>query len=71
MKKLPLLAVRRIRTGSGAVVLPGNPIPGSSEWSVEVRKRRIKTGFAIEQPDNKKPKAKSRKDSKTKAETKE
>ena len=46
---LPLLAVRRIRTETGAVVLPGNPIPGSGDWSAAVKKLRIKQGFAVEQ----------------------
>ena len=58
MTKLPLIAVRRLRSGSGSVVLPGCPIPGSSEWSDDVRAKRIKTGFAQEQPQKIKSSAK-------------
>ena len=55
---LPLLALRRLRSDSGAVVLPGNPIPGSGDWAEEIKKRRIKQGFAQAQ---KAPTAKTKK----------
>ena len=60
---LPLLAVRRLRSDTGSVVLPGCPIPGSDRWSAEVRQRRIKQGFAMEgeKPKEVKPKKKAAK----------
>jgi hypothetical protein len=65
---LPLLALRPLRSETGAVVLPGRPIPGSGEWSAEVRTRRIKQGFAEEQ---KRSKSKTKKSAgKAKAEPK-
>ena len=66
---LPLLALRRLRTEAGAVVLPGNPIPGSGEWSAEVKQRRIKQGFAVAQKSKAPPK-KSAGKAKKKAEPK-
>tara|TARA_Y100001963_G_scaffold148235_1_gene225780 strand:- start:1215 stop:1424 length:210 start_codon:yes stop_codon:yes gene_type:complete len=56
----PLFAVRRLRSGTGGVVLPGCPIPGSDSWSAEVRERRIKQGFAKEGEKPKKAKAKKK-----------
>ncbi len=63
---LPLLAVRRMRSETGGVILPGCPIPGSQDWSAEIKTRRIKQGFAVAQkapaksakPETKKSKAK-------------
>jgi hypothetical protein len=60
MALTPLIALSRLRTETGAVVLPGNPIPGSDKWSAEVRRRRIKQGFAAE-PEKPKKKAASKK----------
>lgn len=57
---LPLLAVRRLRSDDGGVVLPGCPIPGSDSWSDEVRERRIKQGFAKEGEEPKPAKAKKK-----------
>ncbi len=72
---LPLLAVRPLRSDTGCVVLPGCPIPGSGEWSAEVRKRRIKQGFAKEQPRSKaspkKTATKAKAKTKAKADNKE
>tara|TARA_R100001015_G_C4575355_1_gene132731 strand:- start:331 stop:537 length:207 start_codon:yes stop_codon:yes gene_type:complete len=53
----PLIAVRRLRSDDGGVVLPGCPIPGSDAWSEEVRAKRITQGFAKE---GEKPKAKAK-----------
>lgn len=53
MTTLPLIAVRRMRSESGSVVLPGRPVPGSDAWSDEVRRRRIRQGFCKEQPESK------------------
>jgi hypothetical protein len=55
---LPLIALRRMRSDSGSVILPGNPVPGSDAWSDSVRAKRIKQGFCAEAP---KPKAKRKK----------
>tara|TARA_R110002020_G_scaffold64898_3_gene171766 strand:+ start:3927 stop:4124 length:198 start_codon:yes stop_codon:yes gene_type:complete len=53
----PLIALQRMRTETGAVVLPGCPIPGSEEWSATVRNKRIKQGFAAEPEKPKKKRA--------------
>ena len=60
---LPLIALRRLRTGTGLTVRPGCPIPGSDQWSKEERKARISEGVAKE---GEKPKAKKTKASKAK-----
>ena len=44
MTKL-LIALQRMRTDSGSVILPGRPIPGSDQWSKDVVDRRIRQGF--------------------------
>ncbi len=63
---LPLLAVRRMRSDTGAVILPGCPIPGSQDWSDAIKARRIKQGFAVAQKAAAKTKKASTKKSKAK-----
>jgi hypothetical protein len=52
-----LIALQRLRSETGSVILPGCPIPGSEGWSETVRKRRIKQGFAAEPEKPKKKRA--------------
>lgn len=58
---LPLIALRRLRSETGSVILPGCPIPGSEGWSEEVRARRIRQGFAAENTAPKKARKKKSK----------
>jgi len=57
-----------MRTDSGSVVLPGCPIPGSTEWADEIVERRIKQGFVKKQDEPKKAKSKSKSAAKSKKE---
>lgn len=61
MSKLPLTALRRMRSETGAVILPGMPVPGSDAWSDKVRASRVRQGFCKEQEAIKKPATKKAK----------
>lgn len=72
MAKQPLIALQRMRTDTGSVVLPGCPIPGSQKWSKEVVDRRIRQGFAKKQePVKPSTKAKAKATTKTAVKTSE
>jgi hypothetical protein len=58
---LPVIALRRLRTDTGGVVLPGCPVPGSESWSEEVIARRVRQGFVEVNKEAPKSKAKAKK----------